>query len=149
MRHRIMLAALVGMVGTAAWIGYVIDTADARPRPRNYREAVERVLDDRRFDYRNVEVVDKCAPSYQLCRFYAGTVRIMATTTISGQIACRERWTTCTLTIPRAGISVAPLEDVRDPLFAHWEEIYGQFLAWLRSYESRLFTTRPSGQSGA
>ena len=75
-----MLAALVGIVGTAVCVGYFIDTANARLRPGSYREAVERVLDEQHIDYRDVEVIDGCAPSYQLCRFYAGKVRIMAAT---------------------------------------------------------------------
>ena len=122
-----MLAALVGIVGTAVCVGYFIDTANARPRPKRYRAAVMRVLDTQRVEHRDVEVADGCAPSYQLCESYAGTVRVLTATTMSGQITCRER-----LTIPEARISDVLLEDTRDPLFARCEELYVQLLLWLR-----------------
>src|SRR6476620_1567282 len=130
MRQRLLMTALIGIVALGC-LAYINAATTATPRPADYRAAVMRVLDTQQIDYRDVEVADGCAPSYQLCRFYAGKVRIMAASTMSGQIDCRERWTTCTLTIPRARINGALLEDVRDPLFAHWEEIYGQFLVWL------------------
>ena len=100
-----------------------------------------RLLDTQLVEYRDVEVVDGCAPSEQLCRFYAGNVRIMAATTPSGHIDCRERWITCTITVPQAGISGVALDDTIDPLTARWEDIYGQFLLWLRS-ASRGFGQR-------
>ena len=133
MRQRVLLTVLVVLVGTAACIGYIIDAAPIRPRPKNYRAAVMRVLDTQRVDYRDVDVIDGCAPSYQLCRFYAGNVLIRATTTMSGQIDCRERWITCSITIPQAGIRGAALDDTIDPLAARWGELYGQLLLWLRS----------------
>jgi hypothetical protein len=133
MRQRIHLAALVVMVGAAAYIGYSIGTADARPRPQSYREAVERVLNEQRIDYRDVEVVDGCAPSYQFCRTYAGTVRVMAAITMSGQIDCRERWITCSLTIQQAGIMAIRLDNTIDPLTARWEALYGWLM--LRFHE--------------
>lgn len=91
-----------------------------------------RVLDQRRVDYRDVVVVDGCAPSYQFCRTYAGSVQVLAATTLHGQIDCRERWITCRLTVPQLGISDAPLDNSIDPFLARWEEIYGQWMIWMR-----------------
>jgi hypothetical protein len=90
------------------------------------------VLDAQRVDYRDVVVVDGCAPNYQFCRSYAGWVQVLAATTMPGRIDCRERWTTCTLTVPQAGISGARLDDVRDPFSARWEALYGRLMAWMR-----------------
>jgi hypothetical protein len=141
MRKRVLLTVLVMLVGAAAAIGYRIDGTPALPRPKSYREAIARVLDAQHIDYRDVEVIDGCAPSYQRCRSYAGTVRVRNGTIMAGQISCRERWITCTLTVPQAGISGVALNDTIDPLTARWEDIYGQFLLWLRS-ASRGFAQR-------
>jgi hypothetical protein len=43
-----------------------------------------RVLDKQHVDYLDVTVVDGCAPSYQFCRTYAGSVRVRATTVMLG-----------------------------------------------------------------
>jgi hypothetical protein len=59
-------------------------------------------------------------------------VGVLATTTMIGQIECRERWTTYMLTIPQAGISAAILDDVRDPIAARWEALYGKLLLQFR-----------------
>ena len=133
MRQRLLLALLIGVVGMLAWIVSINAATNISPRPANYRAAVMRVLDAQRIDYRDVDVIDGCAPSYQQCRFYAGNVRIMAATRMSGQIDCRERWITCSITIPQAGIRGAALDDTIDPLAARWGDLYGQLLLWLRS----------------
>ncbi|HEU5102842.1 MAG TPA: hypothetical protein VFU22_27660 [Roseiflexaceae bacterium] len=128
MRQAILIAVLIGFVATFGSIAYAIATTSAGPRPSSYQAAVVRVLKASRVDYRDVEVLDGCAPSFQNCRTYAATVRVQAATTLAGHIDCRERWTTCTLSVPQAGISGAPLEDVRDPIAARWEALYGQML---------------------
>jgi hypothetical protein len=133
MRKRALLTVLVVIVATAAGIGYLIDGTPARPRPKSYRAAIERVLDAQHIDYGDIEVIDSCTPSKQRCRSYAGTVRVRIGTIMAGQIDCRERWITCTLTVPQVGIRRVALDDTIDPLTAHWEDFYGQFLLWLRS----------------
>jgi hypothetical protein len=127
------MAVLIGMMGVLGYIAYMSAATNTSARPKSYRAAVMRVLDTQRVEYRDVEVTDGCAPSYQLCQFYAGNVRIMAATSMSGQIDCRERWITCSITIPQAGIRGAALDDTIDPLAARWGELYGQLLLWLRS----------------
>jgi hypothetical protein len=77
-------------------------------------------------------VLDGCAPSYQLCRTYAGSVRVPAATAMLGRIECRERWITCTLMVQQAGIVGAPLDDTIDSLAARWDAIYGQLMLRLR-----------------
>ena len=133
MRKRVLLTVLVVLVGAAAGSGYLIDGTPAMPRPKGYRAAIARVLDAQYIDYRAIEVSDGCAPSFQRCRSYAGTVRGRTGTIMAGQIDCRERWITCTLTVPQLGISGVALDDTIDPLTARWEDVYGQFLLWLRS----------------
>jgi hypothetical protein len=134
MRQRLLMAALIGgaVVGTLGGIAYTNAATTTSPRPANYRAAVMRVLDAQGVDYRDVVVVDGCAPSYQICRTYAGSVHIRTETTLLGQITCRERWITCALTVQQAGITGAPLDDTIDPLAARWEEIYGQLMLHLR-----------------
>ena len=134
MRHRLLMAVLIGVVGTLGCIAYINAAPNTSPRPANYRAAVIRVLDKQRVDYRDVEVVDGCAPSYQLCRTYAGSVRVLAATALLGRIECRERWITCTLTVPQAGIVGVALDDTIDPLAARWDAIYGQLLVRLREF---------------
>jgi NAD(P)-dependent dehydrogenase (short-subunit alcohol dehydrogenase family) len=87
-----------------------------------------------RVDYRDVVVVDGCAPSYQFCRTYAGSVQVLTATTLHGQIDCRERWTTCTLTVLQLGINGAPLDDIIDPVLARWEALYGQLMLKLQNH---------------
>ena len=128
-----LIAVLIAVMGTLGCIAYTHAAAGTSPRPGSYRAAVMRVLDEQRVDYRDVAVLDGCAPSYQLCRTYAGSVRVLAATTLLGWIECRERWITCTLTIPQAGIHSAPLDDTIDPLAARWDAIYGQLM--LRFHE--------------
>ncbi len=106
MRQRMLMAVLIGMLGMLGCIASMSTATNTSTRPKSYRAAVMRVLDTQRVDYHDVEVIDGCAPSYQLCRFYIGKVRIMAATTMSGQIDCRERWITCSITIPQAGSGV-------------------------------------------
>jgi hypothetical protein len=133
MRKPVLLTVLVVLLGAAAGIGYLVDGTPARPRPTSYREAIARVLDAQHIDYRDIEVIDGCAPSYQNCRSYSGTVRVLAATMMVGRIDCRERWITCTLTVPQAGISRVALDNTIDPLTTRWEDVSGQFLLWLRS----------------
>jgi hypothetical protein len=76
MRKRVLLTVLVVMVGAAAGIGYLIDGTPARPQPKSYSAAIARILDAQHIDYRDIEVIDGCAPSEQRCRSYAGTVRV-------------------------------------------------------------------------
>ena len=134
MRQRLWMALLIGVVGTLACIAYINAATNTSPRPANYRAAVMRVLDERRVDYRDVEVVDGCAPSYQLCQTYAGSVRVLATIAMLGRIEYRERWITCTLTVQQAGILKVPLDDTIDPLAARWDAIYGQLMLHLRAF---------------
>ena len=141
MRKRVLLTVLVVLVGAVVGSGYLMDGTPAMARPNSYRAAVMRMLDTQRVEYRDVEVIDGCAPSEQRCRSYAGTVRVRTGTIMAGQIDCRERWITCTLTVPQAGISGAALDDTIDPLTARWEDVYGQLLLWLRS-ASRGFAER-------
>ena len=136
MRRRILLMVLVGIIGAAAYVGSASIVANARPRPGSYREAVEHVLDQARVGYRDVEVTDGCAPTYQLCRTYAGTVQVLTErTTLAGRIDCRRRWTGCTLTIPAIGLRDVALPDVVDSLphtldevWEHIEDLLGRFL---------------------
>ena len=125
MRQWILLGVLIGVVVTLGCVVYFAATTNSQPRPGSYRAAVMRVLDAERVDYRDVVVVDGCAPSYQFCRTYAGSVQVLAATTMPGWIDCRERWITCTLSVPQTGISGARLDDVRDPFLARWEALYG------------------------
>jgi hypothetical protein len=131
MWQRIRLALLVGMVGTVACVGYFISTANVRPQPGSYREAVEHVLDKARISYRGVEVTDGCAPTYELCRTYAGSVRVLTErATFAGQIDCRRRWTICTLTIPAAGLHSVALPNVVDPLPRTLNEVWERIEDW-------------------
>jgi hypothetical protein len=139
MRQQLMMTMLIGVVGTLGCVAYINVATNTSPRPANYRAAVMRILDERRVDYRDVEVVDGCAPSYQLCRTYAGSVRVLAATVMLGRIDCGERWITCTLTVPQAAISDTPLDDVLDPVVARWDAIYGQLMLRLRElYRGKL-----------
>jgi hypothetical protein len=131
MRQGMLIAVLIGAVGMLVGIAYTSAVTNTSTRPANYRAAVMRVLDEQRIDYRDVAVVHGCAPSYQFCRTYAGSVRVLATTVMLGRIDCRERWITCTLTVQQAGIRDAPLDDTIDPLAARLDEINGQIRLWL------------------
>ena len=65
-----------------AWVHRVYDRGDKHQRAaQKLPRSGDTMLDTQRIDYRDVEVADGCLPSYQLCRFYAGNVRIMAATT--------------------------------------------------------------------
>jgi hypothetical protein len=144
MRQGVLMAVLIAVMAALGCIAYTNAATDTSPRPGSYRAAVLRVLDERRVDYHDVEVLDSCAPSYQLCRTYAGTVRVLAATAILGRIECRERWITCTLTIPQAGIRSAPLDDTIDPLAARWEAIYGQLILRFHAiYHTKSDHTNP------
>jgi hypothetical protein len=134
MRQGILIAMLIAVVVTLGCIAYMNTATNTSPRPANYPAAVKRVLDTQGVDYHDVEVVDGCAPSYQLCQTYAGSVRVLGTTPMLGRIECRERWTTCTITVQQAGIMSAPLEDPINPLAARWEAFYGQLMLRLREF---------------
>jgi hypothetical protein len=139
MRQGILVAVLIGVVGMLGGIAYTNAVTNTSTRPANYRAAVMRVLDERRVDYRDVEVLDGCAPTYQFCRTYAGLVRVLAPTTMLGQIDCHERWITCTLTVQQAGIRGVPLDDTINPLAARWEALYGWLTLRLREvYHGKL-----------
>jgi hypothetical protein len=131
MWQRIQLVLLVGMVGTVACIGYFITAANARLQPDSYRAAVERRLDQAQFSYRKVEVTDGCAPTYQLCRTYAGQVRVLTeATTLNGRIDCRRRWTSCTLSIPGTGLRAVALPNVVDSLPHTLDEVWEHLQDW-------------------
>ena len=135
MRQRLLLALLIGVavVGTLGGIAYTNAATNTRLRPANYRAAVIRVLDDRHVDYRDVEVLDGCAPTYEFCQTYSGSVRVLATTAMLGRIECRERWTTCTITVRQAEIVGTALDDTIDPIAARWNAFYWQLMLWPRS----------------
>src|SRR5215207_476824 len=132
MRQPLLMAMLIGVVVTLGCMAYINAATNTSPQPVNYRAAVMRVLDAQHIDYNNVTVIDGCAPSYQLCRTYAGSVQVHTETTLRGQITCRERWITCTLTVQQAGIMGVALDDTIDPLAARWEAFYGQLMLQLR-----------------
>jgi hypothetical protein len=132
MRQGMLMAVLIGVGATLGCIAYTNAMTNPSMRPANYRAAVMRVLDEQQVDYRDIEVVDGCAPSYQFCRTYAGSVRVLATTVMLGRIECRERWITCTITVQQARIKGVPLDDVIDPFAARWEAIYRQLMLRLR-----------------
>ena len=134
MRQGMLIAMLIAVVVTLGCIAYINAATNTCPRPANYRAAVKRVLDTQGVDYHDVEVLDGCAPSYQLCRTYAGSVRVLATTPRLGWIECRERWITCTLTVQQAGIIAFPMDDTIDPFAARWEALYGQLMLRLREF---------------
>ena len=118
--------------GLLICVSYLAIMPKAQPRPGSYRAAVVIVLRSARIDYRDVDVRDGCAPTIQLCRTYAGEVFVQTSRSINGQIACHERWTSCTLTLRDAGIVHAPLPDVLDPLIWRWEQLQGQVMLWVR-----------------
>jgi hypothetical protein len=132
MRIRIVLTSMLGLGGTLICLVLLLASAPAQPRPGSYRAAVLEVLRAHQIDIQEVTVVDGCAPSYQFCRTYAGAVTIETTRTVTGQIACAERWTTCTLTVRALGIAQAPLPDVRDPLVWRWEQLQAALIQWVR-----------------
>src|SRR5215207_4376660 len=121
MRQGMLIAMLIAVVVTLGCITYINAATTTSPRPANYRAAVRRVLDTHSVDYHDVEVLDGCAPSYQLCRTYAGSVQVLATTMMHGRVDCRERWITCSLTVQQAGIMGVPLDDPINPLIARWD----------------------------
>lgn len=131
MFRRRMVSWFAGVCGTLLIVaGFAF--VPPRPRPDSYRTAVVWALRDRGMDVRSVDVVDGCAPSYQMCRTYAGTVTVDIGRVVQGKIACTERWTTCTLSLPEAGIPGVPLADTRDPLVWRWEQWFTPFKLWLR-----------------
>ena len=132
MPQRVLMAVLIGVVGTLGCIAYINAATNNSPRPANYRAAVMRVLDVQQVEYRDVEVADGCAPSYQFCRTYPDQCGCWPRQRCSGRIDCRERWITCSITVPQAGIRSAPLDDTIDPLAARWAALYGQLLLRLR-----------------
>jgi hypothetical protein len=51
---------------------------------------------------------------------------------MTGQITCRERWTTCTFTLREANIVAAPLPEVIDPIAWRWEQLQWVLIRWVR-----------------
>lgn len=132
MRVGLLRALLLALIGGIGWGGFALMRATAMSRPTTYRAAVMWVLNDRGIGYRDVIVTDGCAPSYQQCYTYAGAVRVLAEVEHAGQITCRERWTSCTLSVPGLSITGAPLADIRDPLVWRWQQLYHQATRWVR-----------------
>ena len=62
MRHRLLMAVLIGVVGTLGCIAYINAATNNSPRPAIYRAAVMCALEEQHVDYRDVEG-DGCAPS--------------------------------------------------------------------------------------
>ena len=137
MRRRMLIVALISVLGLSGCIAYFVAAISARPQSTSYRAAVMDVLDQHGVDYDDVVVMDGCAPSYQFCRTYASSVLVLSATTLYGQIDCRERWITCRLTIPELAISNIPLANIVNPMLARWEAIYGQWMVWMRELWNR------------
>ena len=131
---RSILSSITTILLTGLLIGggYALFAHQTTPLSENYRAAAHTVLTDAHVDFQTVEIIDGCAPTPQLCRSYAGIVRVQADRTLTGQIACRERWTTCTLTLQEAGIVAAPLPDVIDPVAWRWEQLQGAIMRWVQ-----------------
>lgn len=132
MQRRVVLSSVLGLCGLLACLSFTLATIPTQPRPGSYRTAALPLLRTRVRDLHAVDVVDGCAPSYQFCQTYAGRVTITTTRTITGEIACAERWTTCTLTVAELGISAEPLRDVRDPWVWRWQQWGDVFRRWVR-----------------
>jgi hypothetical protein len=128
MRWRLLvLLLLVFIVGS----GYFLVAEPPTPRPGSYREAVKLVLHQAGFSYRDVEVTDSCAPTYERCRTYAGSVRVLTQEAIfAGQIECRRRWTSCMLSIPDTSIISVGLPNIVDSLPLSLEEIWTYLQDW-------------------
>jgi hypothetical protein len=128
---RVIVTALL-TTGLLICVSSMVFTRQAIPRAGSYRAAVIAVLNTAQIDAQHVEVMDGCAPTMQFCRTYAGIVHVQSSHTMTGQIACLERWTTCTFTLHEAGIIAAPLPDVLDPLIWRWEQLQAQILQAVR-----------------
>jgi hypothetical protein len=136
-------AMLIGVIIALGLGGYFVlqGFSQVQPRPKGYREAVLYVLHQHQLDVSNVEVTNNCAPTLERCRTYAGAVTIEADTRFVGQIACRERWTTCRLTVAAAHIQGEPMPDVIDPLAWRLSQLQASFLEWLQSGHAKMWTT--------
>jgi hypothetical protein len=133
MRQKMLIAVLIGVVALG-YIAYINAMTNTSARPDSYRAAVERRLDQAQFSYRKVEVTDGCAPTYQFCRTYAGTVRVLTeSTTLAGRIDCRRRWTDCTLTLPAAGLRGLALPDVVSQLPRTLDEVWERLQEWFHA----------------
>jgi hypothetical protein len=130
-----MIFSALGIAGLLLAVGALVVIHHTTPRASSYRMAVIAVLTTAQIDVQHVDVIDGCAPTLQFCRTYAGVVHVQAGRAMTGQIACRERWTNCTLTLRDAGIIATPLPDVLDPLLWRWEQVQGQIMQWLRGMQ--------------
>jgi hypothetical protein len=133
MRMWLLRALLLALVGGIGWGGFAMPGATAVSRPANYRAAVIRALNDRGVGHRDVIVTDGCAPTYQQCHTYAGAVRVLAEVEHTGRIACRERWTSCTLRIAELRVADVSLADTRNPLAWRWQQRYYHAARWLQA----------------
>ena len=134
MRRWLLFCALA-LLGATACAAYLSALATDQPRPLSYREAVERVLATNRLQYRTVEVVDGCAPSFAQCRTYSGRVRVRTDAAIlEGRIDCRKRWSSCTLSLPDAALEAVALPDIVDPGAFSLEAAWARVRLWFRSF---------------
>jgi hypothetical protein len=131
MRMKVLLAAMVMLLGALLALLFLLLTTPILPQPGSYLQSVQRLLRARNLKPRKVDVVDSCAPTVERCRTYSGVVTIDADTHLSGQIDCRERWTSCSLTMPMAHLDHTPLPDVIDPLAWRWQLFLIRVRAWL------------------
>lgn len=132
MRAKIILAGVIWLSAVVAVL-VLLPSAPALPRPRSYRESVLHLLSAHNLEARDVEVVDSCAPTIERCQTYAGAVIVIAQSRLTGWIDCRERWTGCTLTLAEAGLHREPLPDVIDPLAWRAQQLWHEFIRWLRA----------------
>lgn len=140
MRRWLLLALVVVFCGAILYVGYSIVNTDSSSRPASYRIVVIRVLDQRRIAYREVVVINGCAPTYEQCRTYAGVVQVLGKDELQGQIICRQRWTDCALTIADVGIVSAPLEDIPDPESWRWDVVWMRLERWFQELTRKRVT---------
>jgi hypothetical protein len=127
MRWRAPILLIAFIIGS----GYFLVAKPPTSRPGNYREAVKLVLNQAGFSYRDVEVTDGCAPTYERCRTYAGRVQVLTQeATLAGRIECRRRWTNCMLSLPNTGVAPVELPNIVDPLPLSLEEAWASLQDW-------------------
>jgi hypothetical protein len=132
MRAWLLRGLLISLIGLGGYGALVIVGTELQTHAATYRAAVMQLLDQRGIAYRDIVVTDGCAPTYQFCRTYAGTVQVLAERELRGQIACRQRWTDCTLTLRNAGLVRAPLVDINAPLGLDLEVLRARLVLWFR-----------------
>jgi hypothetical protein len=131
MRMKVLLAGVVTLLCALVALLFLLPITPMQPQPGSYLQSVRRLLKARNLEPRKVAVVDSCAPTIERCRTYSGVVTLDADTRLSGQIDCRERWTSCTLTVPLAHLDHETLPDVIDPLAWRWQQCRIRVRAWL------------------